>query len=301
MSLARWNKATPPTLLWLLVVLSLLAVPSLSMGQAPDAPTAAPAADAAPSSPAAKGAAAQAQAHGPPPDSWAGQLEMPRWVDQRGGSGDARSDVTRSIGCASPARWARGRSSSSSRAACSRTAPWPCRSSGRRRTSHRGHARRWTARRRAARARRSASRTTTTTSGRPRAASCSGAPCRSMASSRSWSPARSTRSRPTSPAGPSPRARGSRGSAGRRSTSPPTGARGRRGRARAPRSFSCRGGAGRSGDRLEYRLVMRSGSDLGVVRLPLAFGEKVLDVAGASGFRVEGGNWCCPPRAAPRR
>jgi hypothetical protein len=37
----------------------------------------------------------------------------------------------------------------------------------------------------------------------------------------------------------------------------------------------------------EYRLVMRSGADLGVVRLPLAFGEKVLDVTGASGWRVE--------------
>lgn len=38
----------------------------------------------------------------------------------------------------------------------------------------------------------------------------------------------------------------------------------------------------------EYRLVMRSGSDLGVVRLPLTLGEKVLDVTGAPGFRVEG-------------
>jgi hypothetical protein len=38
----------------------------------------------------------------------------------------------------------------------------------------------------------------------------------------------------------------------------------------------------------EYKLVMRSGSDLGVVRLPLAFGERVLDVAGAGGFRVDG-------------
>jgi hypothetical protein len=38
----------------------------------------------------------------------------------------------------------------------------------------------------------------------------------------------------------------------------------------------------------EYKLVMRSGSDLGVVRLPLAFGERVIDVTGAGGFRVEG-------------
>ncbi|HMJ56522.1 MAG TPA: hypothetical protein VK540_30855 [Polyangiaceae bacterium] len=38
----------------------------------------------------------------------------------------------------------------------------------------------------------------------------------------------------------------------------------------------------------EYKLVMRSGADLGVVRLPLAFGERVLDVSGAGGFRVDG-------------
>jgi hypothetical protein len=38
----------------------------------------------------------------------------------------------------------------------------------------------------------------------------------------------------------------------------------------------------------EYRLVLRSGSDLGVVRVPLAYGEKVVDVAGSNGFRVEG-------------
>jgi hypothetical protein len=39
----------------------------------------------------------------------------------------------------------------------------------------------------------------------------------------------------------------------------------------------------------EYRLVMRSGADLGVVRLPLTMGEKVFDVIGVSGFRVENG------------
>lgn len=44
----------------------------------------------------------------------------------------------------------------------------------------------------------------------------------------------------------------------------------------------------------EYRLVMRSGSDLGVVRLPLTLGEKVLDVTGASGFRVEGNELVLP-------
>ena len=44
----------------------------------------------------------------------------------------------------------------------------------------------------------------------------------------------------------------------------------------------------------EYRLVMRSGTDLGVVRLPLALGEKVLDVTGAAGFRVEGNELVLP-------
>ena len=44
----------------------------------------------------------------------------------------------------------------------------------------------------------------------------------------------------------------------------------------------------------EYKLVMRSGSDLGVVRLPLAFGERVLDVTGAGGFRVEGSTLLLP-------
>ena len=44
----------------------------------------------------------------------------------------------------------------------------------------------------------------------------------------------------------------------------------------------------------EYKLVMRSGSDLGVVRLPLAFGERVLDVAGAGGFRVDAATLILP-------
>lgn len=38
----------------------------------------------------------------------------------------------------------------------------------------------------------------------------------------------------------------------------------------------------------EYRLVLKSGADLGVVRLPLGLGEKVLEVAGATGWKVEG-------------
>lgn len=44
----------------------------------------------------------------------------------------------------------------------------------------------------------------------------------------------------------------------------------------------------------EYRLVMRSGKDLGVVRLPLSLGEKVLDVTGAAGFRIEEGELVLP-------
>jgi hypothetical protein len=38
----------------------------------------------------------------------------------------------------------------------------------------------------------------------------------------------------------------------------------------------------------EYRLVMRSGKDLGVVRFPLPLGEKVLDVQGSTGWTLQG-------------
>jgi hypothetical protein len=38
----------------------------------------------------------------------------------------------------------------------------------------------------------------------------------------------------------------------------------------------------------EWRLVLRAGTDLGVVRLPLSNGEKVLDVSGVTGWRIEG-------------
>jgi hypothetical protein len=44
----------------------------------------------------------------------------------------------------------------------------------------------------------------------------------------------------------------------------------------------------------EYRLVMRSGKDLGVVRLPLPFGEKVLDVQGSSGWTIQGSDLVLP-------
>jgi hypothetical protein len=44
----------------------------------------------------------------------------------------------------------------------------------------------------------------------------------------------------------------------------------------------------------EYRLVLRSGQDLGVVRLPLKYGEKVLDVQGSSGWNVDAGDLVLP-------
>jgi hypothetical protein len=44
----------------------------------------------------------------------------------------------------------------------------------------------------------------------------------------------------------------------------------------------------------EYRLVMRSGQDLGVVHLPLAYGEKVIDVQGSTGWNVQGGDLVLP-------
>jgi hypothetical protein len=44
----------------------------------------------------------------------------------------------------------------------------------------------------------------------------------------------------------------------------------------------------------EYRLVMRSGQDLGVVKLPLAHGEKVLDVQGSAGWTLQGTDLILP-------
>ncbi len=44
----------------------------------------------------------------------------------------------------------------------------------------------------------------------------------------------------------------------------------------------------------EYRLVLRSGVDLGVVRLPLSLGEKVLDVTGVAGWKVEASDLVLP-------
>lgn len=44
----------------------------------------------------------------------------------------------------------------------------------------------------------------------------------------------------------------------------------------------------------EYRLTLRSGAELGVVRLPLRYREKVLDVEGATGWKLEGDDLVLP-------
>ncbi len=44
----------------------------------------------------------------------------------------------------------------------------------------------------------------------------------------------------------------------------------------------------------EYHLTAQSGTDLGLVHLPLRYGERVLDVAGAKGWRVEGEDLLLP-------
>lgn len=46
-----------------------------------------------------------------------------------------------------------------------------------------------------------------------------------------------------------------------------------------------------------YHLSMRSGTELGVVRLPLRFGEHVLSVSGADGWKVEGDELVVPTTA----
>ncbi len=43
-----------------------------------------------------------------------------------------------------------------------------------------------------------------------------------------------------------------------------------------------------------WRLALQSGTDLGVVRLPLRFGERVLDVTGSTGWRVDGTDLLLP-------
>ncbi len=43
-----------------------------------------------------------------------------------------------------------------------------------------------------------------------------------------------------------------------------------------------------------WRLVLQSGADLGVVRLPLRFGERVLEVTGSTGWRIDGAELLLP-------
>src|SRR5262249_53398847 len=38
----------------------------------------------------------------------------------------------------------------------------------------------------------------------------------------------------------------------------------------------------------EYRLTVQSGTDIGVLKLPLRYGEKPVDVGGSTGWRIEG-------------
>jgi hypothetical protein len=44
----------------------------------------------------------------------------------------------------------------------------------------------------------------------------------------------------------------------------------------------------------EYRLTLQSGTDLGLVHLPLRYGEKVTDVVGSTGWKVEGEDLVLP-------
>ncbi|WP_437275503.1 hypothetical protein WME90_30200 [Sorangium sp. So ce375] len=293
MSLARWNKATPSTLLWLLVVLSLLAVPSLSMGQAPGEPTAAPAAGAAPAAPASKSAATPAQAHGPPPDSWAGQLEMlSRWVDQRGASGRCeercyaldRLRITGEVGegplqfelsggvltdgpvavplFGKPEHLRIEATLDDGRPASRREAA-PI-------SFEADHYYLWTAARRfVLRGSLSLEGDLTLLVAGPLNSFEADITGGSVAEGTRLSGLRDATLHFTPEGG------------GTQSAGPTVFQLSRAVRVGREIGF-------------EYRLVMRSGSDLGVVRLPLAFGEKVLDVAGASGFRVEGGELVLP-------
>lgn len=296
MSLARWNKAAPSRLFWLLVVLLLLAVPAPSLAQGPGEPTAAPAAGAAPAAPAAKTAAAQAQAQalGPPPDSWAGQLEMlSRWVDQRRGpgrcaercyaldrlritgavgegplqfelSGGVLADGPVAIPLFGPPAHLRIEAVLDDGRPASRREAAPI-------SFAEGHYYLWTA------ARRFVLRGSLWLEGdltllvagplNTFEADVTGGSVAEGAQLSGLSGATLHFSRD--------------GGAAAQSAGPTVFQLARAVRVGREVSF-------------EYRLVLRSGSDLGVVRLPLAFGEKVLDVTGASGFRIEGGELVLP-------
>ncbi|WP_437660525.1 hypothetical protein [Sorangium sp. So ce1182] len=295
MSLARWNKAVPSRLFGLLMLLLLLAVPSLAPGQPAAEPTGAPAAGATPATPAAKqGAAAPARGAALPPDSWAGQLEMlSRWVEERGAAGECaercyaldRLRITGAVGegplqfelsggvladgpvavpLFGPPEHVRIEAVLDDGRPASRREAAPI-------SFEEGHYYLWTA------ARRFVLRGTLSLEGD--LTLLVAGPLNSFEADVTGGTV----------------AEGARLSGLSEATlhfSPDGGAAAE---SAGPTVFQL-SRAVRVGREIgfEYRLVMRSGSDLGVVRLPLAFGEKVLDVAGASGFRIEGSELVLP-------
>lgn len=295
MSLARWNQAARSRLSRLLVVLLLLVVPSLALAQAAVEPTGAPAAGAAPAAPAAKaGAAAPARGAALPPDSWAGQLEMlSRWVEQRGAaagcaercyaldrlritgvvgegplqfelSGGVLADGPVAVPLFGPPEHVRIEAVLDDGRPASRREAAPISFEG-------SHYYLWTA------ARRFVLRGTLSLGG-DLTLLVAGPLNTFEADVTGGSVAEGAR------------LSGLSGAAVHFSTEG-----GEAAQSAGPTVFQL-SRAVRVGREIgfEYRLVMRSGTDLGVVRLPLAFGEKVLDVSGASGFRVEGGELVLP-------
>ncbi|WP_437730929.1 hypothetical protein [Sorangium sp. So ce1335] len=299
MSLARSNEAARSRLSWLLLVLLLLAIPSLALGQAGGEATGTPAAGAAPAAPAAPaakaGAAAQAQAAAPPADSWAGQIEMlSRWVEQRRGPGGGctercyaldRLRITGAVGegplqfeltggvlsdgpvavpLFGPPSNVRIEAILDDGRPASRREAAPISFEG-------NHYYLWTA------ARRFVLRGTLSLEG-DLTLLVAGPLNTFEADVTGGSVAEGARLS---------------GLSGAALHFSPDG--GAAAQIAGPTVFQL-SRAVRVGREIgfEYRLVLRSGTDLGVVRLPLAFGEKVLDVSGATGFRVEGSELVLP-------
>ncbi|AUX24646.1 hypothetical protein SOCEGT47_051850 [Sorangium cellulosum] len=292
MSLARWNVAAPSRLLWLLVVL-LLALPSPALGQAAADPPAAPGPAPAAPAPRAAAPAPRAAAQGIPLGSWAGELEtLSRWLDQRRGSeacvercyalerlritgavgegplhfelsGAVLADGPVAVPLFGPPEHVRVEAVLEADGRAARREPAPISFAA-------GHYYLWTAARRfVLRGTMELQGDLTLTIPGPlnsfeadvidgavvEGSRLSGLSGATLHFSRDGDAAQSA----------------------------------------GPTVFQL-SRAVRIGREIgfEYRLVMRSGTDLGVVRLPLVFGEKVLDVSGASGFRVEGGELVLP-------
>ncbi|WP_437775252.1 hypothetical protein [Sorangium sp. So ce1097] len=299
MSLARSDHAARSWLSWLLLVLVMLAVPSLALGQGAGEATGAPAAGAAPApqaAPAPKGGAAAAQAQAAPPaDSWAGQIELlSRWVEQRRGPGRGctercyaldRLRITGAVGegplqfelsggvladgpvavpLFGPPASVRIEATLDDGRPASRREAAPISFDG-------SHYYLWTA------ARRFVLRGTLSLEG-DLTLLVAGPLNTFEADVTGGSVAEGARLS---------------GLSGAALHFSPDG--GAAAQIAGPTVFQL-SRAVRVGREIgfEYRLVLRSGTDLGVVRLPLAFGEKVLDVSGATGFRVEGGELVLP-------